>query len=438
MQMQPWLTTQEQEEVLENLIRFGGDLLKWDNARKLPLKSGGCTDIYINLRNERNSPLAARYIAQIYRNPLLRLEPDVLAEVPDAVSGIAAHLSQLTRIPRITIREKEKAGRATDGVIIGTARAGQSVSIMDDVITDGKSKIVPYHKCHERGLKVGPLVVLVDRQQGWKKVFRENNIRMDVWPGMTLHDVRRFLINEGYMQRCAAQAEEQNPLIIALDGKEWEDILPLVDVLRPMGCILKVNDLLFHEGMELIPNLQVYGRVMADLKNHDIPKTVENTCKRLRKYAPWAVTVHASGSGDMISAAVAALEGTPTKVLAVTVLTSFDEKASKEVYNRRSIEEVRKLAWIAHQSGAHGLVCSPKEVAEMKKFYPRMTFVTPGVRSAGVDVADQKRVDTPAAALESGADYLVMGRQILGAPDPTAEVQRLLKEEIWGAQYQEC
>lgn len=440
MTSQNWLTPDEQEEVLENLIVLGGDLLKWDNRRTLPLKSGGCTDIYMNLRNERNNPLAARYLARIYRNPLLRLNPDVFAEVPDAVSGIAAHLSQLARMPRITIREKEKAGRATDGTIIGTAHAGQSIVIMDDVITDGASKIVPYRKCRARGMNVGPLVVLVDRQQGWRKIFKEHGIRMDVWAGMTLHDVRRFLITHGYMERCDAEVEKQNPLIVALDGKAWEDVLPLIDVLRPKGCVLKVNDLFFQEGMELIPHLQVYGRVMVDLKGHDISQTVKNTCVRLRRYAPWAVTVHASGGADMIHAAVKALEGTPTKVLAVTVLTSFgvDESTCKEVYNRSPIEEVRALAAIAHRAGAHGIVCSPQEVADLKEKFPGMVFVTPGVRSSGADSGDQKRVDTPANALANGADYLVMGRQILGAPDPAAEVQRLLAEAGEALEYRGC
>jgi hypothetical protein len=96
------------------------------------------------------------------------------------------------------------------------------------------------------GLNVDGLVVLVDRQQGWKEKFSENGIILPVWPGMTLHDVRKLLISDfGVMQRCSAEAEERNCIIVALDGKSWEEALPIVDRLRPTGAILKVNDLLF-------------------------------------------------------------------------------------------------------------------------------------------------------------------------------------------------
>jgi len=424
-----WLTPWEKEKVCEALLRY--NLLKWDNARRLPLKSGGETDIYINLRNARSTPEALMFLTQTFTNPIMRLLPDRFVEVPDSVSCFAGPLAIMTDVPYITIREEEKTGRATKAKTIGDYHYGERVTIIDDVITDGASKVVPFRECVAMGLNVLPLIVLVDRQQGWQKKFQEENIPLDVWPGMTLHDVRRYLIENKLMRRCDPAVEEKNPLIVALDGKDWDDILPLLDVLRTTGCILKVNDLLLAEGINnLIPELQVYGRVMADLKGHDIKNTLENIAKRIRPHEPWVVTVHGSGGKEMVQATVKALEGTRTKVLVVTVLTSINQATCEEIYTRLPIDEVRVLARIAHEAGAQGIVCSPEEVGELRQKYPDMMLVTPGVRSPGKEAGDQKRIGTPAAAFEAGANHLVIGRQILGAFDPVAEVFRVLREEL--------
>lgn len=426
---QPWLIGAEQRELCDGLIHF--NIIKWDNKRLLPLKSGGKTDVYINLRDARNDPKAIKFITHFFANPLRRLGIDRFVEVPDSVSCFAGPLSIETGIPYITIREQSKEGRVAKANVIGSPRYGEKVCIIDDVVTDGASKIIPYQECRKMGLSDIPLVVLVDRQQGWKKKFEELGIGMPVWSGMTLHDVRKHLINTGVMERCSKDIEDKNPIIVALDGKNWEEILPIIDQLRTTGCIFKVNDLLFDEGFKnLIPNLNVYGRVMADLKGHDIPNTLKNISERLVKNPPWAVTVHGSGGEEMIGAVAQTLKNTGTKVLVVTVLTSIDEKTSEEIYSRLPIYEVRALASIAHRAGADGLVCSPEEVGELHTVYPKMMMVVPGIRSEGVDQGDQKRIGTPQGAISSGANHLVMGRQILGALDPVAEVQRLLKEEL--------
>lgn len=424
-----WLNPDEQEEVINLLLRFG--LIKFSNKRDLPLKSGGFTDIYINLRDARNNPKAISGLANYYANALRRLRINRFVEVPDSVSCFAGPISLLTKLPYLTIRESPKTGRVVKPGVIGNPDFGDRVAILDDVITNGDSKIVPYQECLRMGLGVESLVVLVDRQQGWQKKLAELGIDLNVWAGMTLHDVRRRLIENGTMVRCDSVVEDKNPIIVALDGKSWEEILPLLDSLRTSGCVLKVNDLMFDKGMEwLLPNLSVYGEVMADLKGHDIPNTLKNIAKRLSRYAPWAVTIHASGGREMIKASVDALKGTKTKVLAVTVLTSIDENTSQEIYSRLPVEQVRVLARIAHESGAHGFVCSPEEVEELKKTYPDMLAIVPGVRSAGKDVGDQKRTDTPSATIKRGANRIVMGRQILEAKNPVAEVERVMREEL--------
>lgn len=424
-----WLAPWEQDEVCERLLDFG--LVKFDNSRSLPLKSGGKTDIYINLREARRVPEAIDFLAALFVNPLLRLAPGLFVEVPDSVSCFAGLLSVRLGMPYITIREEAKEGRVAKAKAIGAASYGQKACILDDVITDGASKIVPLRECESMGLKMLPLVVLVDRQQGWKKKFGEAGISMEVWSGMTLHDVRRYLVAGGIMQRCDKDLEAKNPLIIALDGKSWEDVLSIVDPLRTTGCIFKVNDLLFAKGIEsLVPNLQVYGRVMVDLKGHDIPNTLENISRRCLQNPPWAVTVHASGGEAMIKAVVDVLKGTETKVLAVTVLTSIDPTTCQGIYHATPIDQVKALVQIADKAGAHGFVCSPEEVKDLKASYPGKIFVTPGVRSPGADAGDQKRIGTPVAAREDGADYLVMGRQICENKNPVAEVTRLLAEEL--------
>jgi orotidine-5'-phosphate decarboxylase len=425
-----WLSPWEQKAAIEMLLRHG--LIKFDNKRKLPLKKGGFTDIYITLRDARKAPLAISSISELYSNALRRVNPDVFVEVPDSVSCFAGPISMNAHLPILTIREQEKKGRVSNANIIGEARFNDTACIIDDVITDGESKIVPYQQCLKMGLEMGPMIVLVDRQQGWKKKFADNNIDLSVWSGMTLHDVRKYLINKGLMERCDKDMEEDNPLIIALDGKNWEDILPIIDELRTTGCIFKVNDLLFDKGFEnLIPDLNVYGRVMADIKGHDIKNTLENITKRLLKYPPWAVTVHASGGEEMLKAVVNVLKDTDTKVLAVTVLTSINEKTSQEVYHRLPLEQVEDLAEIANRAGVDGFVCSPEETFTLKNKYPDKIVANPGIRSEGVRQGDQERISTPSGALQNGADYLVMGRQITqDAPEPVKEVLRLLKEEI--------
>ncbi|MEK7479385.1 MAG: orotidine-5'-phosphate decarboxylase [Patescibacteria group bacterium] len=424
----PWLFPEKQEEVVRRLLEWG--CIKCDEARSLPLKSGGRTDVYVNLRDARDYPEAIHFVSGLFEIPLRHLRVNRFVEVPDAVSCFAGPLSLATGIPYLTIREQEKMGRVADARIIGHPVRGESVYILDDVITDGASKIVPIEECLRLGLSVKALVVLVNREQGWKRKFAEQEISVPVWAGMTLHDVRRQLIESGAMRRCDPKAEEKNPIILALDGKSWEEILPVIDPLRPMGCVLKVNDLAFAEGFDrLLPDLSVYGRVMLDLKAHDIPNTVGNIMSRVRAHAPWAVTVHASGGEEMIRAAVKALEGTQTMILAVTVLTSLGPDC-EEIYTRSPLEQVKVLAAIADRAGAHGFVCAPEEARELRNLYPDALIVTPGVRSSGIDSGDQKRVMTPKEAIENGANMVVGGRQFLNDSDPVAEVRRVLEQEL--------
>lgn len=425
----PWLTPSEQEEAVGWLIE--DRLLEWDNRRKLPLKKGGTTDIYANIRMMRRSPRAIRRLGELYANPIRRLHVDCFAEVPEAVSPLAGHISAITDIPMVTIREEEKTGRVVSGKIVGDIRPGMRVVILDDVVTDAASKIPAIRALRAAGAVIVAIVVLVDRQQGWKKKLAKAGFEdIPVWAGTTLHTVRKSLIARGLMQRCDTEVESRNPLIVALDGKSWEEVLPIIDQLRPSGCILKANDLLDTGDLnKVVSDLSVYGRVMVDRKYHDIPNTVANYCRRLRATPPWGFTLHASGGTEMVKSAVEAFAGTPTIVLAVTLLTSIKDEC-REIYTQLPIDVVKSLALLANSAGAQGFVCSAEEASMLRALFPKTTIVVPGLRSPGKDANEQKRTSTFAGAKEAGANFFVGGRQFLTAPDPVAEIFRVMKEEL--------
>lgn len=160
--------------------------------------------------------------------------------------------------------------------------------------------------------------------------------------------------------------------------------------------------------------------LFLDLKLHDIPNTVAGAVKSLAPLAPSILTVHAAGGSAMLAAARAAAPAT-TRVVAVTVLTSLDDAdlLATGVGDGAAVQALR-LAGVARSSGLDGIVCSPHEVAAVKAAWPQGLLVVPGVRPAGSDTGDQKRVMTPAAALAAGAGVLVIGRPITAAPDPAA------------------
>lgn len=166
--------------------------------------------------------------------------------------------------------------------------------------------------------------------------------------------------------------------------------------------------------------------LFLDLKFHDIPNTVARAVAGTAALDPALLTIHASGGAAMIRAAKAAA-APDTKVIAVTVLTSLDKGDLESTgISSAPLEQVQRLALLARDSGADGMVCSPHEVAAAKALWPEGCFVVPGVRPAGSDAGDQKRIMTPEAALAAGASVLVVGRPITAAPDPALAARALL------------
>ena len=222
----------------------------------------------------------------------------------------------------------------------------------------------------------------------------------------------------------------KSPLIVALDFETCVEARALVRSLGQSVDFYKVGmELYAASGMEFVRELLVEGkRVFLDMKYYDIPETVRRATAQVCRAGPSFLTVHAQA--QVVRAAVEGRGDSVLKLLAVTVLTSFDESDIRhDGYDCSVAELVALRLKNALAAGADGIVCSPIEVAKVRLLAgPDAILVTPGVRSAGAAAGDQKRVATPADAIRNGADYLVIGRQVTRAAEPKSEVARIMDE----------
>ncbi len=231
-----------------------------------------------------------------------------------------------------------------------------------------------------------------------------------------------------------SQMRFPNPVFVALDTPDVEKALALARNVRPYVGGLKIGLEFFTaagpEGVRRI--VQTGLPVFADVKFHDIPNTVAAASRELAKLGAKIFNVHASGGERMMrDAAEAARAVDPlVTVIGVTALTSLDDAALESVGQRGPAEEqVLRLARLARQATLDGVVCSAHEIVPLRKALgPDFLLVTPGIRPAGADLADQKRVMTPAEAHRAGADILVIGRPITAAPDPAAAAKAIADE----------
>ncbi len=221
------------------------------------------------------------------------------------------------------------------------------------------------------------------------------------------------------------------PIIVALDYVQAEPALALARRLDPAHCRLKVGKQLFtREGPHVIGRLQELGfEIFLDLKFHDIPNTVAGACRAAAELGVWMVNVHASGGRRMLEAARESVDAaaTPPLLIAVTLLTSLDAGDLRDTgVGGEPVEQVTRLARLAHGCGLDGVICSPTDLEALAGALPHEFLrVTPGVRPAGKDDGDQKRVATPARAIAGGAHYLVIGRPITQAADPVAALAEI-------------
>ncbi|NTS77948.1 orotidine-5'-phosphate decarboxylase [Catenovulum sp. SM1970] len=223
-------------------------------------------------------------------------------------------------------------------------------------------------------------------------------------------------------------------VIVALDFNQKQDALALVDKLSPNQCRLKVGKEMFtYFGPEFVRQLVEKGfDVFLDLKFHDIPATTAKACVAAAELGVWMVNVHASGGEVMMRTAQEALAKFGEKkplLIGVTVLTSMDQSDLNGLgINNTPAEQVQALAKLAKDSGLDGVVCSAQEAELLKsQLGDDFKLVTPGIRPAGADVGDQKRIMTPEKAVASGSDYLVIGRPITQADNPADVLEQINK-----------
>ncbi len=223
-------------------------------------------------------------------------------------------------------------------------------------------------------------------------------------------------------------------LIVALDVPSAAASAELVRKLEGTCRWFKVGLELFTAGGPAVlePLVSRGHSVFLDLKFHDIPNTVAGAVRSAATLGVRMINVHAAGGPAMLAAAKAALDGVtnPPELLAVTVLTSMDAAQLGSTGVAQSpAQQVELLANMCLQAGIHGFVCSPQEVAAVRALTGADgVLVIPGIRPAGSDKNDQKRLATPADAIRNGASYLVVGRPITQAADPAAAAQAVLEE----------
>ncbi len=234
--------------------------------------------------------------------------------------------------------------------------------------------------------------------------------------------------------RTTNSGPRKDRIIVALDQEDLAAAQRLVKSLSGLIAFFKVGSELFSAaGPDAVRMVRDGGaEVFLDLKYHDIPNTVSRAVRSAAGLGVSLVNVHTLGGVQMMRAAAdSAREIDPsTRVIGVTVLTSMDATDLLRVGIEDAPEEaVVRLARLAREAGLAGVVSSAREVARLREeFGPGFILITPGIRPAGADSGDQKRIVTPREAFEAGADYIVVGRPIAAAPDPRAAAESIIEE----------
>lgn len=232
--------------------------------------------------------------------------------------------------------------------------------------------------------------------------------------------------------------QDQNRIIIALDMASADEVMSLLRQLDPASCRVKVGKELFTRyGPTLVREISGMGfDIFLDLKFHDIPNTVNKAVAAAAELGVWMLTLHAAGGADMLRAAHEAIANSEHKPLlvAVTLLTSLEQDdLAVQGVQRTPLEQVQRLASLAQECGMDGVVCSAAEAGELRKLLRKdFLLVTPGIRPQGDTANDQKRIVTPAAAVQQGSDYLVIGRPITRAREPLEKLSQI-QQEISGS-----
>lgn len=224
--------------------------------------------------------------------------------------------------------------------------------------------------------------------------------------------------------------ETRDRVIVALDVPDVAQARHVVETLGDDATFFKIGyELAFVGGLELAKALASSGRkVFLDLKLHDIPNTIEKGVGQIAKMGMTFLTVHAYP--QTLQAAAKGAAGSGLGVLGVSVMTSMDDgDLARAGYGIGVADLVVRRARQTYEAGCKGLICSASDIINVRAAVGQgLTLITPGIRPAGSDVGDQKRVMTPAEAIRAGADHLVIGRPITGVADPKAAMRAILAE----------
>jgi orotidine-5'-phosphate decarboxylase len=229
----------------------------------------------------------------------------------------------------------------------------------------------------------------------------------------------------------------RNPIIVALDLPTVEEALKLAEQIAPVVGGFKIGSELFTSaGPEIVKRVRGMGApVFLDLKFHDIPNTVAKAVAAAVRLDVQMLSVHASGGVEMLKAAEQIAQDSawrlghaPPLVLGVTILTSLDSSSLSEIgFDPNVTRQVRRLANMANKAGLRGVVCSPREVADVRQMMPASAqLVVPGIRAEATPGDDQKRTMTAPEAVAMGANWLVIGRPIYAAQNPKAAAEKIL------------
>jgi len=231
---------------------------------------------------------------------------------------------------------------------------------------------------------------------------------------------------------------DKNPIIAALDVPAAEQALKLAREIAPVVGAFKIGSELFTSaGPDIVRKIRATGAaVFLDLKFHDIPNTVAKAVASAVRLDVQMLTIHTSGGLEMMRAAETSARQTANQaglnaplVLGVTVLTSSDSRTLAEIGCGPNVgAQVERLANLAVTAGLRGLVCSPLEIADLRRILPaHIQLVTPGIRTGSEEADDQKRTLTPREAIQAGANWLVIGRPIYAAENPRAAAEKILE-----------
>jgi len=224
--------------------------------------------------------------------------------------------------------------------------------------------------------------------------------------------------------------KSESKIIVALDYSNEGEALNFINKVNPELCKLKIGKELFTvAGPQFVEKIVTMGfDVFLDLKFHDIPNTVMKACHAAAELGVWMVNVHALGGKTMMQAAKEGVSHSSTKLIAVTILTSMGQEDLNQIGIQTYVkDQVVNLAKLANDAGLDGVVCSAKEVSILRENLGNdFLLVTPGIRPAGNEISDQKRVMTPREAIDIGSSYLVIGRPITQSKSPIDTLEMIL------------